>query len=216
MTCSQNWKHFVSISTITKSSPTIEVTHTNTHTHTIPHQMKILILCFVLSVASAFSGGGHFPNNNIRISNPLLNHGKYSLSRQDTLLYSATDESEKESKVSKKAALGIFTAVTSIFSVFITGFGALFTLGLMLNIMGYGYMFTPESGLRIDTIQEFQMEQTLRQVSTASSIVVDREPQSTSAMVAFGNFFRKSPFLATLIITGLALVYEEIFKERKK
>lgn len=36
--------------------------------------------------------------------------------------------------------------------------GSAFTVGLFLNLFGYGYTFSKDEGLRIDTIQQFRIE----------------------------------------------------------
>jgi hypothetical protein len=112
-------------------------------------------------------------------------------------------QSDKMTK-SKSAARGILEGATSLYSIFVIGFGAAMTLGILLNIEGFGYKFTVEEGLRIDTLEEMRMEKQLQQPSRKTS---ETQPLP-GAMI--GSFFMKQPFTASLLVTGTVLLFEEI------
>jgi hypothetical protein len=110
---------------------------------------------------------------------------------------------------SKSVARGVFEVATSFLSILFTGFGAAFTLGLLLNLNGYGYRFSVQEGVRIDTLDEMRMERQLNQVSTSSDVSESTKP---SPVAAVGDFFMRQPFTASLLLTGVALLYEEVVK----
>lgn len=117
-------------------------------------------------------------------------------------------EVEPTDRKSKKVAAGVFEIGTSFLSIIFTGFGAAFTLGLLLNLNGYGYSISAQEGLRIDTLDEMRMERQLNIVSSGDKPAATK--QSISTVVA--EFFTRQPFTASLVVTAAALLYEEVVK----
>jgi hypothetical protein len=124
-----------------------------------------------------------------------------------------TKPADEKSKL-KLVPRGVFEVVTSFLTILFTGFGAAFTLGILLNLNGYGYRFSLQEGVRIDTLDEMRMERQLNQVSTPPSDV--SESTKPSPVAAVGDFLTRQPFTATLLLTGVVLIYEEAVAKPSK
>ena len=68
------------------------------------------------------------------------------------------DEEEAQSGVVESISASVFSAIFLLFSYTIQFLGALFSIGLLLNLSGFGYTFDLESGLKIDKIANIRNE----------------------------------------------------------
>lgn len=110
---------------------------------------------------------------------------------------------------SKKLARGIFELGETTGSFFFNTFGAVFALGLFLNLNGYGYQFSSSEGIRIDTLDEMRLERNLERASVPKAVSENVRPTTSSRLV---EFCYRNPFAASLILTGVAVAYEEVVK----
>ena len=100
-----------------------------------------------------------------------------------------------------------FLSLEKLASLFFTTFGAVLTLGLILNLNGYGYRFSLSEGMRIDTLDEMRFERQLENGSAPKAV-----PQNSRPTDSLIEFFNRHPFTASLILTGVAVAYEEVVK----
>jgi len=111
-----------------------------------------------------------------------------------------------------------WNGVIPIVSTFFIGAGGFFAIGIVLNSLGYGYYFSKEEGLRIDTKTELKMEQQLLQSTSsrpASSSQLESQTSSTAAVAAIGKFLKEKPFVATSLVTAGAILVEQIIPSSK-
>ena len=109
-------------------------------------------------------------------------------------------------KPQRSPMAGVVDLVTLLWSGFIFLFGATFTCRLILNLLGYGYRFSPTDGRRIDTLDELRME---KQLQRSDSV----EPARPGGI---NEFFLRNPFTASLLVTGGVLAYESVVSDKKK
>mmetsp|Transcript_22175 Transcript_22175/g.33630 ORF Transcript_22175/g.33630 Transcript_22175/m.33630 type:complete len:199 (+) Transcript_22175:79-675(+) len=183
------------------------------------------MLCWSTAAAFVAPGGLEF------VSKPLMPLVETTLiqkiERTSTCIQLSDDENDKEEpqketetnvttesvdiKNSKTMMKSIWEGVYSLYSTLIIGIGGALSIGLLLNLNGYGYSFSREGGLRIDTIDEMRMERQLQQVSKPLS-----ENQPTSPLSGVGTFLMRRPFAASLSVTGAVLFLEEIKGSKPK
>lgn len=123
-----------------------------------------------------------------------------------------TDAEADQSVISRKnsakaLARGAFELGETIGSLFFMTSGAVFAIGLFLNLNGYGYRLSSSEGIRIDTLDEMKLERQFERNSVQNSVSENTRPTSASQMM---QFFYRQPFTASLILTGVALTYEEV------
>ena len=80
----------------------------------------------------------------------------------DTETEKGKEEEEDQASSSRRVMRSLLLNINLAFGYLIIALGALLTIGLVLNLFGYGYQFTPEGQLRIDTIQQFREENQFR------------------------------------------------------
>lgn len=113
------------------------------------------------------------------------------------------DSTERTPSLAKKNV-----GTTSIAFQLQTGFWYTFAgitlLGVVFNLFGYAFTFE-DGSLRFDTLREIRMERLLD------------EESSSSGSTGLSEFFFKNPFTASLLLTGIVLVYENVvYGGRKK
>jgi len=120
-----------------------------------------------------------------------------------------TTDPKSPAPAPSSGAINFLGGISSLFGAFVIIWGTALTCGLVLNLLGYGYTFD-QGGLRIDTLQELQIERytTLQQAQVSSG--------SPFAGNSFQQFFLKNPFTTSLLILGVSLAYESVFKKPKK
>jgi hypothetical protein len=83
---------------------------------------------------------------------------------EDVPKNSVTNSNSDPSPVTKGIRF-IGNVVFDFWSFTVTLLGVVFSLGLALNLCGYGYQFSREEGVRIDTIENLRTERQFEQVS---------------------------------------------------
>jgi hypothetical protein len=68
------------------------------------------------------------------------------------------DASKKEKKQVPKVVQTVVWGIYRVWSYTFTFLGVALSGGLVLNVLGYGYTFTKEDGLRIDTLEQLRTE----------------------------------------------------------
>jgi hypothetical protein len=68
------------------------------------------------------------------------------------------DASKKEKKQVPKVVQTVVWGIYRVWSYTFTFLGVALSGGLVLNVLGYGYNFTKEDGLRIDTLEQLRTE----------------------------------------------------------
>ncbi|CAB9513850.1 expressed unknown protein [Seminavis robusta] len=122
---------------------------------------------------------------------------------------SAAAEEEPVNKIEPASeSLSPLDWLSKVQTGFIYFFATAVAAGLLLNLFGYGYTLSPGEGLRIDSLNELRMEQ---QLDVASGNNAARGPGGLT------GFFLRNPFTASLILTGIVLVYENVvYKNNNK
>lgn len=82
----------------------------------------------------------------------------------EVLKNGATKPTPDSSRVSRSTRF-IGNLVFDFWSDTITFLGVVFSLDIVLNLCGYGYRFSREEGIRIDTIENLRIERQFEQVS---------------------------------------------------
>lgn len=82
----------------------------------------------------------------------------------DEVRYDAENPTPDPSPVSKSIRF-VGNLVFNVWSYTTIFLGVVFSLGLVLNLFGFGYQFSREKGLRIETIEELRIERQFEQVS---------------------------------------------------
>lgn len=113
-----------------------------------------------------------------------------SLNQGDTPIDMANT---KSSELKKKEQLAQITGtIFDIFSYTIQFLGALFTFGLVLNLLGYGYKFDFDHGLEINKLEnirnEIQFEREIIREEREDYLKANRNDGAVNEEVVFGNW----------------------------
>ena len=81
---------------------------------------------------------------------------------RDSAILSTTRDSDEAKSFLSEPLKKAFEVIDMVWSYTIIFLGACLSLGLVLNLFGYGYTFSIQDGLRIDTISQFRTENQFR------------------------------------------------------
>ena len=113
-----------------------------------------------------------------------------SLNQGDTPIDVTNTESTEMKK--KEQLAQITGTIFDIFSYTIQFLGALFTFGLVLNLLGYGYKFDFDHGLEINKLEnirnEIQFEREIIREEREDYLKANRNDGAVNEEVVFGNW----------------------------
>ena len=81
---------------------------------------------------------------------------------RDSAILSTTRDSDEAKSFLSEPLKKAFEVIDMVWSYTIIFLGTCLSLGLVLNLFGYGYTFSIQDGLRIDTISQFRTENQFR------------------------------------------------------
>lgn len=102
-------------------------------------------------------------SESVDISNQseLQSEDSTSLEKAQSTMANEQEDPKELPNLVKKAVWGVFL----VWSYSLWFLGGVFSIGLLLNLCGYGYVFSKESGVRIDTITQLRQERQMQEES---------------------------------------------------